>query len=166
MEHTCSIKIGGTKWNKSFIPTIPFHSFLTSHHSHRPPPPSPPPATATATGYHRHRPPPATVTTSGHRHHHRPPPPPPVTVTTFGHRHRLRPQQPPLAATTAIGVNVGVNWSFNQPCSVPSSLVMSYQTLNNCPVLFCHVLSCPIQSYPENKRTLIELNSTQIYIVL
>ena len=24
VEHTCSIKIGGTKWNKPFIPNIPF----------------------------------------------------------------------------------------------------------------------------------------------
>ena len=28
VEHTCSIKIGGTKWNKHFIPNIPLPSFL------------------------------------------------------------------------------------------------------------------------------------------
>ena len=28
VEHTCFIKIGGTKWNKSFIPSIPLPSFL------------------------------------------------------------------------------------------------------------------------------------------
>ena len=159
MEHTYSIKIGGTKWNKHFIPNIPLPSFLTNHHSHRPPPP------ATATGHHHLRPP----LPPPHRPPS-PPPPPPATITatttTSGHRHR-----PPPATVTATAHhlqpsatsgNVGVNWSFNQSCSVPSSLVMSYQTLNSCPVLFCSVMSCPVQSCPDTKRILKDSKSIQI----
>ena len=155
MEHICSIKIGGTKWNKPFIHNIPFPFFLTTAYGHhRPPSPPPPPATTSGHRHHLRPPsPPPDTTTSGHHHRHRPllPPsgtatghlrPPPATATTFGHRHR----------PSATSGNVGVNWSFNQSCSVSSSLVMSYQMLNNCPVLFCHVLFCPVMSCPILSR--------------